>query len=263
MPSVNEAHWLALKKIWLGNKKLGKGLRQLFWSVICFVLSTLLWDIAVRLVPMPEPYTRIGVITAFVSLGIFILGLWKLWSLIRDAGLKGVISILGFAFLMLLIFNLLTFPQPVPFQDRIFSTLSISGQQVWRFVQNISLSLAEAPEDFRFAYVGSNAGTYIPGFPTPEPNSQPILIQAEFARNNSAKLKPGGYAYINPLPGTNLGCFTNLDLDFSNVVAFSSNERLLILAGPKSDPQKDGLWWKLHGRQGDGWCREEILSPTR
>jgi hypothetical protein len=242
---------------------LGKGVGHLFWSGVLFILSGWIWGLSIRLAPMPEPYKKIGVVVAFMSLGLFFWGIWKLWCVIREAGIWGFISLFGAAFLLLLIFNILTFSQPLPIQDRIFPALKTSGQQARGFLQDIASAVAKAPEDFRFAYVGGNAGAYLPGFPTPDPGMEPVLIDAAPARNSSVVLEPGGYAYIRSVDGISPDCFTGPGSEFPRSVPFRDGDRLLVLEGPKTGSRDNGLWWRLHGSQGDGWCREEILSPTR
>lgn len=262
MVARNNVRRLTLRRLWLGNRRLGKGVGHLFWSGILFMLSGWIWGLSIHLVPMPEPYKEIGVVVAFMSLGLFFWGIWKLWCVFREAGIRGFISLFGAAFLLLLIFNILTFAQPLPIQNRIVPALRNSGQQAWNFFQNITAAVMKAPEDFRFSYVGSNAKGYLPGFPTPDPDAEPVLINSLPARTGSATLKPGGYVYINPQTGANLDCFTGPGSKYPHAVTFPKGERLLILEGPKIGSHDDESWWQLHGSQGNGWCLEEKISPT-
>jgi hypothetical protein len=251
-----------MKKIWLGNKRLQSGIRHFIWLVISIFLSDWLWRLAVRLVSLPEPYKKIGVVVALISLGVFIWGILRIWFLIRDAGIKGLLIIVGSIFLIIFVIDLLTFPEPIPFQSRIVPSMSKIGKQSWLQWKKLASAIVKAPEEFRFAYVGSTAKSYLPGFPTPDPAIN-IVVTAKSARNSSAGLITGGYAYLNSSSDVKPACISSLETDSPDPVTFRMKERLLILAGPKQVSAQQGSWWKLHGSQGDGWCKEESMIATR
>jgi len=253
-----------LKKMWHGNNALGRGIRHLFWSFVRFILSGWLWSIAVRLAAMSEPYKNVGVAFAFTGLGFFFWGLWGLRLALCDFGLRGILNILGASFILILTFNLLTFPEPIPLQYRFLPSLVKSMQQVWNQIYPVGVALAKAPEDFRFAYTGTNASDYLPGFPTPNPKDEQVVVEALPGQPNlSSSLKVGGYAHVTESDGERIDCRLGPGLTFNLSIAFSKNDRLLILDGPKNNTEEGSSWWKLHGPKGEGWCREEFLLPSQ
>jgi len=256
-------HLANLKKIWWGKKLLKKGIYQTFWSVIRFILSGWLWDIALRLVPMPEPYKKAGVLVAFMGLLFFIWGIRGLWSSLQAFGLSGLCFILGSYFLLLFTFNLLTYSKATSIQERLLPSLTESGTQIWKLTNKIIRNMINAPEDFRFAYTGNSAGDYISGFPTPDPNNK-IIVEVESTNLGVIRnLSVGGYTSVNTENGNLLDCHSEPDLTFPVSAKFPDKIRLLILEGPMIDKQENTTWWKLHGSQGEGWCNEKFLLPVQ
>jgi hypothetical protein len=259
---ITSPHWQSL---WRGTGQSRVGLVRLVWGFLRLILTGWLWGTAVRLANFQPPINTIGAVLAVLSIIVFIWALWGMWQGFRSLGIKRLAITLTIIYSLVVAFNVLTQPDDRSITERILAQLSATGRQVLNTMRGAVASLAQAPDEFLFAYTGQRTPpSPPPGFPTPDPESTPIQAVARPASGRSApssSLKIGGYALVMHTDGESLRARTEPGMTLEIIARFQEGTRLLIVEGPISG---DGLrWWKVRSEQGEeGWCADQWLTPT-
>jgi hypothetical protein len=248
--------------VWQGDNYIPRGLAILFWGAVRIALAIWMWGTATRLAYYPAPMKTVGAVLAVLSLVVILWGVWGLWKSIRSLGVKGILFVAMIVYLLLVVFNVLTIPDEHPVQDRIYIQLGATARQVWGSMHRGISALAKAPDEFLLAYTGIGSAAQPAGFPAPDPESTLVLVVAQpQPASSSSELKVGGYARVNQISGQMVVVREAPRLDSPVTASFPNGERLLILEGAVE--KEAGVWWKVHGRQGEGWCLAEWLEPSK
>jgi len=257
----NKRYW---GSIWKGRRRFRSQIFRIAWTILLFAMASWLWNTAVRTAAMPDAYKKASLALVAISLCLFIWGICQLLKVLRNIGLRSVLWVALVGFLLLIMFNFLTSPSGGFTGSHVLSIVSQSAQQVWSSVGKSIRSLINAPENYRFAYTSVRTPHYLPGFPTPDPNSQQVIqVDARtYTPPEVSRLQPGGYAILSDPEGGKIACRSNPDVEYPISARFDQDDRVLILEGPQLDGNDLGKWWLVHGLRGEGWCLEENLTPS-
>jgi hypothetical protein len=178
---ISDSRWL--KALWQGQAQARPGIVTLAWAVVRLFLSGWLWGTAVRLAYFPPPTKTAGLVLALISIFLFLWALWGIGQTIRLLGLKRLAVTIVLAFLVMVTINVLTIANDRPFVDRAWAQTGTVVRQINSGLLSWKDSLANAPDEFLFAYSGQRSAPELPpGFPTPDPQATPVQA---FARPGS------------------------------------------------------------------------------
>jgi hypothetical protein len=279
-----------LMQLWNGHGKVKKGIVQIGWSVVWFMLGCWLWETAVRLAHFQHPTKTVGVVLALISISIILWGLSGFGNATKSLGIRRMIITVMATYVALVTINVLTLPDTRPVGVRILTQLGTTLQQAGNTLSNWARSVAKAPDDFLFAYSGQrNLSSLPPGFLTPSPNATPVHVSAAEGGNMPVKiptprldaaaipgeapgqnvlpntgqsvLRVGDYARVVNTGGQSLRARLEPTTSSEIVVGFVEGSRLLILDGPVVN---DGFtWWKVRSNDNrEGWCADQWLEPS-
>lgn len=253
------AIWLAL---WRGTADARHGLSGLFWAFVKLGVSLWLWDTAIRVAHFAPPVRDAGAGLAIASL---VFAAWGMWSLVRAfgrLGLRGILLMVLVLYFLVATFRVLTVFDNRPLERRVLTQLVQTGQWGWTQLRTAGEAVLGAPDEFQLAYHGKRTANAPQGFPLFDPAATPIRVVAQPApASQSQALKVGGYARAVSSDGQRVAVRSNPSSSSSATAYLPTDERLLILNGPRSTIE--GRWWKVHASQGEGWCIEKDLKLAK
>jgi hypothetical protein len=269
--------------LWRGRTSYWRGGMGIVWATVRFIIAVWLWGTALRMAHFPDSSKYIALFLAFATTALFIWASIDLVRSIGGLGLKRCLVLIGIVFAALLGYDALTM---TPSDNRISELGDRFSMRAVLIVDGIKQSITgvlRAPEEFNFAYTGVRAAPQLPaGFPTPDPATTPVVIQA--IKSNDSQLSSEVSAPPTPVQaaaGTTsdssiiigsvvrvvnsgqepLRARQSAGINATIVARFVEGTVLQVIDGPQV---ADGYtWWLVRDSEGrEGWCADAWLGSS-
>lgn len=278
--------------LWRGSGSLWSGMFRLLWIFARLFLARLLWGVAVHLAHFPSWARTFGIVLALLSIVLVGWTLFGLRRILLVLGTKRLVVVLALIYAAIVVINVLTIPDDRSFPARILVQLRDTTRSVGRAGVGLVRFVIRAPDDFLFAYTGQRRPPALPsGFPMPDPDATPIqaVLEADHVAptplyistpppsttplpgtatpivtpqaTTAERLYVGEHAIVANTGSQPLRARAGPGTDFDVLTRFPEGAYLLVVDGPESREQF--VWWKVRGEQGEGWCADRWLVPSK
>jgi hypothetical protein len=139
-----------------------------------------------------------------VAVALFYFGIRAVWRVLCQLRLKGLLILVGTAFLLLNVVSILTASVPLPVHKQVWLTMQRLFSSSTRWIGDAGRSLIQIPEEFRFAYTGHRRPLTLGDIDpedilhlTPIPAPIPANRPAEIAATTQPTFRP-----TDPTPST-------------------------------------------------------------